>query len=53
LSLMHKDPGFLFPGQSGNYRSTGGEALHREPAWAEFKVGLPAALANPLNPEIR
>jgi hypothetical protein len=41
LSLMHKDPDFVFPGQSGYYRATNGDALQREPAWAEFRDGMP------------
>jgi outer membrane PBP1 activator LpoA protein len=44
LSLMHKDPDFVFPGQSGYYRSSNGEALQRQPAWAEFVAGKPARL---------
>lgn len=44
LSLMHKDPDFVFPGQSGFYRSSMGEALKRQPAWAEFRAGKPALL---------
>ena len=44
LPLMHKDPDFVFPGQSGFYRSSNGEALRRQPAWAEFKAGKPARL---------
>jgi len=50
LSLLHKDPDFVFPGQSGYYRSPKGESLRREPAWAEFKRGLPVALARPDSP---
>jgi outer membrane PBP1 activator LpoA protein len=46
LSLMHKDPDFTFPGQSGYYRSAKGEALQREPAWAEFKSGRPVPLSS-------
>jgi outer membrane PBP1 activator LpoA protein len=44
LSLMRKDPDFVFPGQSGYYRSPNGDALKREPAWAEFKAGIPVPL---------
>jgi len=47
LALMHKDPGFVFPGQSGLYRSSNAEALRREPAWAEFRNGLPVPLSLP------
>jgi outer membrane PBP1 activator LpoA protein len=50
LSLMHKDPDFVYPGQSGYYRSPNGEALQREPAWAEFKSGLPVPLRTPTGP---
>jgi outer membrane PBP1 activator LpoA protein len=49
LSLMHKDPDFVFPGQSGYYHSPNGEALQREPAWAEFRAGLPVPLRAPAN----
>jgi hypothetical protein len=44
LELMRKDPDFVFPGQSGNYRMDRGGGLHREPAWAVFSGGLPVAL---------
>ncbi len=45
LSLMQKDPDFVFPGQSGYYhRAPRSEALQREPAWAEFKAGQPVPL---------
>jgi outer membrane PBP1 activator LpoA protein len=47
LELMRKDAGFIFPGQSGNYRMDRSGSLHREPAWAVFSNGLPAALPPP------
>jgi hypothetical protein len=47
LQLMNRDPDFVFPGQSGFYRQRGGPALLREPAWSEFKGGVPVALADP------
>jgi hypothetical protein len=47
LELMRKDPDFVFPGQSGNYRMDRGGSLHREPAWAVFSGGLPVALPTP------
>lgn len=51
LSLMHKDPDFVFPGQSGYYQSSGSETLRREPAWSMFRGGLPVALWNVVNSE--
>lgn len=45
LPLMHKDPGFHFPGQSGDYIDTGRGTLFREPAWAVFENGRPTPLA--------
>jgi hypothetical protein len=47
LELMRKDPDFVFPGQSGNYRMDRSGGLHREPAWAVFSSGLPVALPAP------
>lgn len=43
LELMRQDPDFSFPGQSGFYRMDRAGRLHRDPAWAEFRGGLPAA----------
>ncbi len=54
LSLMQKDPDFVFPGQSGYYhRSPQSEALQREPAWAEFKAGQPVPLTAPGEKPVR
>jgi outer membrane PBP1 activator LpoA protein len=47
LGLMTRDPGFAFPGQSGAYRAGLDGAMLREPAWAEFRRGLPAPLPPP------
>ena len=44
LQLMQKDRDFEFPGQSGTYRASRGVNLAREPAWAQFRRGLPVAL---------
>ncbi|MEJ2402205.1 MAG: penicillin-binding protein activator [Xanthomonadales bacterium] len=44
LGLMNRDPGFLFPGESGDYRAGLDGALKRDPAWAEFRRGRPAPL---------
>lgn len=44
LKLMSKDPGFKFPGQSGDYSDAHGGTLKRQPAWAEFSRGRPAPL---------
>ena len=44
LELIRKDPDFVFPGQSGNYRSSKNDTLLRQPAWAEFARGIPAPL---------
>ncbi|MBT8048802.1 MAG: penicillin-binding protein activator [Gammaproteobacteria bacterium] len=44
LELMQKDPDFRYFGQSGTYWSAGGLDFQREPAWAEFSRGRPAAL---------
>ena len=44
LGLMNRDPGFAFPGESGDYRAGLDGALWREPAWAEFRRGRPAPL---------
>ena len=49
LELMKKDPGFRFPGQSGNYFDNRGGTLLRQPVFAIFKNGRPA----PLAPEVR
>lgn len=44
LELMHRDPTFRFPGQSGEYADARLGTLYREPAWAVFRNGRPAAL---------
>ena len=44
LGLMNRDPGFAFPGESGDYRAGLDGALWRQPAWAEFQRGRPAPL---------
>ena len=44
LELMNKDPGFRFPGQSGNYYDTRQGTLSRQPNWAVFRNGRPAPL---------
>ncbi|MBT8063582.1 MAG: penicillin-binding protein activator [Gammaproteobacteria bacterium] len=48
LGLMDRDRGFVFSGESGNYRSSEGGMLQREPAWAEFRRGRPAPLPDPV-----
>jgi len=48
LELMRKDPDFEFSGQSGTYRSGNKANLQREPAWAIFSRGRPAALGPPV-----
>ncbi|MDT8321945.1 MAG: penicillin-binding protein activator [Xanthomonadales bacterium] len=48
LQLMQKDRDFEFPGQSGAYRASRGVNLAREPAWAQFRRGLPVALKEPV-----
>jgi outer membrane PBP1 activator LpoA protein len=45
LELMHRDPTFRFPGQSGDYSDARLGNLRREPAWAVFRNGRPTALA--------
>jgi outer membrane PBP1 activator LpoA protein len=47
IDLIKKDPDFVFPGESGDFRSENSDNLHREPAWAEFRGGLPVALTLP------
>jgi len=47
LRLMRKDPGFVFPGRSGDYRMDTTGRLRREPAWAVFADGRPRALPPP------
>jgi outer membrane PBP1 activator LpoA protein len=44
LELMHSDPDFRFPGQSGSYTAGAAGSLLREPEWAVFKNGLPVQL---------
>jgi outer membrane PBP1 activator LpoA protein len=52
LELMNKDPDFGFPGKAGTFQSVGGNTLLREPAWAEFRRGIPIAMPElPANPE--
>ena len=43
LELMHRDPTFHFPGQSGSYSDARLGTLYREPAWAVFRNGRPMA----------
>lgn len=43
LELMHRDPTFRFPGQSGSYSDARLGTLYREPAWAVFRNGRPMA----------
>ena len=45
LDLMSRDPGFRFPGQSGDYYDRRHGTLLREPNWAMFRNGRPAPLA--------
>lgn len=45
LELMHRDPTFRFPGQSGDYSDARLGTLRREPAWAVFRNGRPETLA--------
>jgi outer membrane PBP1 activator LpoA protein len=47
LELMNKDPGFRFPGQSGNYFDERDGTLSRQPEWAIFANGRPAPLERP------
>ncbi len=47
LSLMHKDPGFVFTGQSGRYRMSADGRLQRDPAWGEFSLGIARAFDPP------
>lgn len=44
LGLMHRDPGFVFAGESGRYRTRPNGLLVREPEWGEFSDGRPTAL---------
>lgn len=44
LDMMRRDPDFRFPGASGYYHIVPGGRLRREPAFAEFRNGLPAPL---------
>ena len=48
LQLMHKDPEFVFPGQSGGYRMSADGRLRRDPAWGEFSFGVVRAFDTPL-----
>ena len=45
LELMKKDPGFRFPGQSGDYYDQRQGTLSRQPVFAIFRNGRPAPLA--------
>ncbi len=47
LDLMRGDGDFAFPGASGSYRMGRGGGLIREPAWAEFRGGVPQPLPPP------
>ena len=47
LDLMRSDGDFAFPGASGSYRMGRDGSLVREPAWAEFRGGVPRALPPP------
>jgi outer membrane PBP1 activator LpoA protein len=47
LDLMRNDGDFAFPGASGSYRMGHDGGLVREPAWAEFRGGVPRALPPP------
>jgi len=53
LELMHKDPEFRFPGESGDYRARGQVNLEREPEWAQFRQGVPVALPKQQAPALR
>jgi len=53
LGLLKKDPDFVFPGQSGNYRSANNDTLQREPAWAEISRGIPVPLVPKEQPDNR
>lgn len=44
LELMSQDPGFRFPGQSGDYYDLQQGTLLRQPAWAVFSNGRPVPL---------
>lgn len=50
LDLMRGDGDFAFPGASGSYRMGRDGGLIREPAWAEFRGGVPQPLPQPLPP---
>jgi outer membrane PBP1 activator LpoA protein len=50
LTLMNRDPAFVFPGASGRYRVGLDGLLAREPAWAEFRGGVPQPLPEPAGP---
>lgn len=50
LDLMRRDGDFAFPGASGSYRMGPDGALIREPAWAEFRAGVPQPLPPPAMP---
>jgi outer membrane PBP1 activator LpoA protein len=48
LDLMQRDGDFAFPGASGSYRMGRDGGLVREPAWAEFRGGVPRLLPRPV-----
>jgi outer membrane PBP1 activator LpoA protein len=50
LGLMRSDGDFAFPGASGSFRMGLDGGLIREPAWAEFRGGLPRPLPPPRAP---
>jgi outer membrane PBP1 activator LpoA protein len=50
LDLMRRDGDFAFPGASGSYRMGRDGGLVREPAWAEFRGGVPRPLPPPAIP---
>ncbi len=41
MRLLRQDPGYVYPGQSGQYRVPIGGGPQREPGWAEFEQGRP------------
>jgi len=45
FEVMRRDPDFRFPGASGYYHIGPGGLLMREPAFAEFRNGLPMPLS--------
>ena len=47
LELMRQDPDFVFAGASGSYHSGTAGNLQRDPAFAEFRDGVPVPLHRP------